>query len=138
MVARSRPVTRPRSDQHYPHCAKGRRSEQPRHYPNKCLVDRPRSPTRREAVQLKTNPLENLALVAPDGGSGLYAVKIAGGGEIHLFRHFSDLVDELVRQLDDGMLLHRIGAHGSYNNNLEELTTGRASFEFRMPTSVQG
>ncbi len=89
-------------------------------------------------VPLDLTNLENLALVAPDGGKGLYAVKIAGGGEIHLFRHFSDLVDELVRQLDDGMLLHRIGAHGSYNNNLEELTSGRASFEFRMPTSVQG
>lgn len=92
-----------------------------------------------EGVPLSTtNPLENLALVAPDGGKGLYAVKIAGNGEIHLFRHFSDLVDELVRQLDDGMLLHRIGAHGRYNNDLEELTSGRASFEFRMPTSAQG
>jgi len=80
------------------------------------------------------NPLEDLALVAPDSGRGAYAVRVRGAGELHLYRSFADLVSELNAQLDAGNVLHRIGAHGRYNSGTEELTTGRASFVFGPPT----
>ncbi|MCZ6617555.1 MAG: hypothetical protein O7E57_05440, partial [Gammaproteobacteria bacterium] len=80
------------------------------------------------------NPIDSLALVAPGSDrSGLYAVKVRGTDEIHLFRSFADLIDELTARLDAGNLLHRIGAHGGYNSTTGELTTGRASFEFGAP-----
>jgi hypothetical protein len=84
------------------------------------------------------NPLEDMALIAPASGSGAYAVKVRGAGEIHLYRSFADMVDELKAQLDAGNLLHRIGAHGRYNGGTEELTTGRASFVFGSPTAAEG
>ncbi len=83
------------------------------------------------------NPIEMLALVAPGPDSrSVYAVKVRGTDEIRLFRSFADLVDELNDQLDAGNWLHRIGAHGGYNSTTGELTTGRASFEFGVPTAT--
>ena len=83
------------------------------------------------------NPIATLALVAPGSDRrGIYAVKVRGTDEIHLYRTFADLVGELNAQLDAGNLLHRIGAHGGYNNTTGELTTGRASFEFGVPTTT--
>lgn len=83
------------------------------------------------------NPIEMLALVAPGPDSrSVYAVKVRGTDEIRLFRSFADLVDELNAQLDAGNWLHRIGAHGGYNSTTGELTTGRASFEFGVPTAT--
>ena len=82
-------------------------------------------------------PIEALALVAPGSDRrGIYAVKVRGTDEIHLYRAFADLVVELNAQLDAGNLLHRIGAHGGYNSTTGELTTGRASFEFGVPTAT--
>ena len=82
-------------------------------------------------------PIEALALVAPGSDRrGIYAVKVRGTDEIHLYRAFADLVGELTAQLDAGNLLHRIGAHGGYNSTTGELTTGRASFEFGVPTAT--
>ncbi|TDJ40513.1 MAG: hypothetical protein E2O61_01190 [Gammaproteobacteria bacterium] len=82
-------------------------------------------------------PIEALALVAPGSDRrGIYAVKVRGTDEIHLYREFADLVGELNAQLDAGNLLHRIGAHGGYNSTTGELTTGRASFEFGVPTAT--
>lgn len=82
-------------------------------------------------------PIEALALVAPGSDRrGIYAVKVRGTDEIHLYRAFADLVSELTAQLDAGNLLHRIGAHGGYNSTTGELTTGRASFEFGVPTAT--
>ena len=82
-------------------------------------------------------PIEALALVAPGSDRrGIYAVKVRGTDEIHLYRAFADLVGELTAQLDAGNLLHRIGAHGGYNNTTGESTTGRASFEFGVPTAT--
>jgi len=84
-----------------------------------------------------SNPIETLALVAPGPDSrSAYAVKVRGTDEIRLFRSFADLVDELNAQLDAGNWLHRIGAHGGYNSTTGELTTGRASFEFGVPTAT--
>jgi len=74
--------------------------------------------------------LESVSLSAPDNGRGVYAVTVRGLGEIHLFRNFADLVDELVAQLDAGRLLHRISAKGRYNVADEQLTTLRAGFVF--------
>jgi hypothetical protein len=81
--------------------------------------------------------LETVALVAPDTGRGVYAVKVRGVGEVHLYRSFADLVDELTGQLDEGRLLHRIGATGQYNTLTHELTTGRASFVFAEPQEAE-
>ncbi|MCZ6642582.1 MAG: hypothetical protein O7F71_13470 [Gammaproteobacteria bacterium] len=82
-------------------------------------------------------PIETLALVAPGPDRrSIYAVKVRGTDEIQLFRSFADLVGELNVQLDAGNLLHRIGAHGGYNSTTGELTTGRASFEFAVPTAT--
>ena len=83
------------------------------------------------------NQIDSLALVAPESGdSGLYAVKVRGTGEIHMYRSFADLVDELNIQLDAGNWLRRINAHGGYNSTTGELTTGRASFEFGVPAAT--
>ena len=74
--------------------------------------------------------LEEVALLAPDSGQGVYAVKVRGTDELWVYRSFNDLVDELISQLDTGRLLHRINAQGKYNINSAELTTGRAGFVF--------
>ncbi len=73
---------------------------------------------------------EQVSLLAPASGNGVYAVKLRGSGEIRLFRQFADLVDALVAELDAGHRLHRITAQGRYNNGQSELTTGRAGFVF--------
>jgi hypothetical protein len=91
----------------------------------------------RKALKLRGVPrafideLESIALLSPANGRGVYAVKVRGAGEVHLFRSFNDLVAELIEQLDAGRLLHRITAQGKYNVGLSELTTGRAGFVFR-------
>ena len=77
-----------------------------------------------------TNPLEALALLATDNGTGVYAVRVRGAGEINLYREFSTLVDELISQLDTGNLLKHVGVHGRYTVGSSELTAGRAGFEF--------
>ena len=93
----------------------------------------------RLALQLRGVPqdyvdtLETVALLATDSDRGVYAVKVRGARELHLYRSFADLVDELVEQLDEGRLLHRITAQGRYNVGSSELTTGRAGFVFSAP-----
>ncbi len=82
-----------------------------------------------------TNPLESLKLVAPDGGRGVYAVRVRGSDQIHLFLSFADLVEEVIAQLDTGSRLKRVGASGRYNRTTEELISGRAGFEFIAPDS---
>ena len=81
----------------------------------------------------QTNPLENLLLTAPESRRGVYAVRVRGAGEIHLYRDFADLVDEVMAQLDAGRLLKHVGAHGRYNEQDQSLTTGRAGFDFIEP-----
>ena len=76
--------------------------------------------------------LESLILSAPASGRGVYAVRVRGEGEIHLFRNFADLTAQLLLQLDDGKELRRTTAHGRYNG-AEQLETVRASFEFTTP-----
>jgi hypothetical protein len=63
----------------------------------------------------------------------LYAVAVRGAGEVHLYRDFARLTEELVKQLDAGNLMTRLNAHGRYNSADNELTTPRASFEFKTP-----
>lgn len=75
-------------------------------------------------------PLENILLAAPDIRRGIYAVKVRGSGEIHIYRNFTDLAAELQRQLDTGASLRHIGAHGRYNAATNELTSIRAGFVF--------
>jgi len=82
-----------------------------------------------------SNSLNTLALLGTNSEFGVYAVRVRGAGEIHLYRNFSDLVNELIQQLDSGNLLKRVGAHGRYTMGDAELTTGRASFEFVEPVS---
>ena len=79
--------------------------------------------------------LDTLTLVATESGRGVYAVRVRGEGEIHVYRSFSELSMELVQQLDAGRELRRTTAHGSYNNEggVEELKTVRASFDFVVP-----
>jgi hypothetical protein len=84
----------------------------------------------------ETNPLESLALVTPETGQGVYAVRLRSGdgdGAIHLYRSFSDFSDEVLSQLQTGNLLKRAGAQGRYNADSEVLVTGRAAFEFIEP-----
>jgi hypothetical protein len=80
-----------------------------------------------------TNPLASLLLVAPDSGRGVYAVRVRGSGEIHLYREFSGLVDEILRQLESGRLMKVAAAQGRYNESPESLTAGRAGFDFIDP-----
>ena len=77
--------------------------------------------------------LDTISLVPRDDGKGLYAVAVRGAGEVHLYRDFARLTDALVKHLDAGHLMTRIAAHGRYNDADDELTTPRASFEFRTP-----
>ncbi|NKB97326.1 MAG: DUF4382 domain-containing protein [Pseudomonadales bacterium] len=77
--------------------------------------------------------LESVVLAASDNGRGVFAVAVRGAGEMHIYRGFSDLVDELVAQLDAGRLLHRISAKGGYNVAEQTLTTKRAGFVFSEP-----
>jgi hypothetical protein len=84
-----------------------------------------------------TNPLESVALVAPESGRGIYAVAVRTGDgrrEIHLYRSFADLADEVLLQLQAGNGLRFMSVHGRYARPGEvtvgELTTARASFEF--------
>ena len=84
-----------------------------------------------------TNPLASVDLIAPESGRGLYAVAVRSAEgerrrEIHLFRSFTDLADELLRQLQAGNGLKLTTLHGRYStdNEVNELTTARASFEF--------
>ncbi len=74
--------------------------------------------------------MDEVGLVAPASGMGVYAVKVRGAGEVHVYRSFADLTAELMAQLDAGRLLHRISAQGRYNVGSAELTTGRAGFVF--------
>ncbi len=74
--------------------------------------------------------MEDIALLARQTGMGVYAVKVRGAGELHVYRSFNDLVDALQGQLDAGRVLHRITAQGRYNVGSAELTTGRAGFVF--------
>lgn len=90
----------------------------------------------RQSLKLRGVPrdylaaLDEVALTAPDSGNGVYAVRVRGAGEIHLYRGFADLVDALVAELEQGRILHRITAQGRYNSSSNELTTGRAGFVF--------
>ncbi len=81
--------------------------------------------------------LTQVALLAPADGMGVYAVKVRGAGEVHVYRGFADLVDELISQLDAGRLLHRITSQGKYNVGSQELTTGRAGFVFALAEDQQ-
>ena len=78
--------------------------------------------------------LTDIELNAPADGRGVYAVKVRGANEVHVYRNFSDLVDELLAQLDAGRVLHRISSQGGYNFNEVALTTARAGFTFSTPT----
>lgn len=42
--------------------------------------------------------LISIALIAPQSGLGVYAIKLRGAGEMHIYRNFDDLVDALVEQ----------------------------------------
>ena len=81
--------------------------------------------------------MENIFLLAPAEGQGVYAVQVRGAGEVHMYRQFSDLVDELVAQLDQGRLLHRISVQGAYNVSSNELTAKRAGFVFSANEDAQ-
>lgn len=74
--------------------------------------------------------LDTVVLAASDNGRGVFAVAVRGAGEMLIYRAFSDLVDELVAQLDAGRLLHRISAKGGYNVGERTLATKRAGFVF--------
>jgi hypothetical protein len=71
--------------------------------------------------------LEMLTLTAPESASGVYALRVRGEGQIRLFRSFSELTAELLRQSEAGNVLRRVTAHGRYNGD-DELETKRATF----------
>jgi hypothetical protein len=73
---------------------------------------------------------DELALVAPAGGNGIYAVAERGAGALTLYRSFADAVDAMVALLDGGATLHRFTGHGRYTQSSGELTTARGSFVF--------
>ncbi|MEM7097244.1 MAG: DUF4382 domain-containing protein [Pseudomonadota bacterium] len=74
--------------------------------------------------------LSNVLLQPTPDGLGVYAVKVRGAGEVHMYRNFADLVDELINQLDQGRMLHRISSVGAYNVGDTLLTSPRAGFIF--------
>lgn len=78
-----------------------------------------------------TNLLESAVLLPTDTGEGLYAVKVRGSGELHLYRSFADLVNELNAQLDAGLKLYRVSAQVRYNFESNNFVTPRASFVFK-------
>ncbi|MEM7083951.1 MAG: DUF4382 domain-containing protein [Pseudomonadota bacterium] len=78
-----------------------------------------------------TNPLDSAILSPTENGQGIYAVKVRGSGELHLYREFSELVAELDAQLDAGAQLYRVTAHVRYTDDSNEWVTPRASFVFR-------
>ncbi|NND59598.1 MAG: hypothetical protein HKN49_04950, partial [Gammaproteobacteria bacterium] len=80
-----------------------------------------------------SNPLESAILLPTESGSGIYAVKVRGSGELHIYREFAAMVDELDRQLDSGAVMHRITAHVRYNPDTDGFVTPRASFVLAMP-----
>ena len=84
-----------------------------------------------------TNPLESVVLTAPESGRGIYAVAVRSGDgngrrEIHLYRTFADLADEVLRQLQAGNGLKFMSVHGRYSASEagDEIETARASFQF--------
>ncbi len=81
------------------------------------------------------NPLESLALVAPEADRGVYALRVRGQ-EIRLYRSFADFATALLEQLEEGRQLRRAAAHGGYNEVMD-LTTRRASFDLFDPTAVE-
>ncbi len=85
----------------------------------------------RDAEELNTE----IALLAPESGQGVYAIKVRGSGETQIYRNFSDLTGALTRALDTGQLLKRVHTQGSYNNNSEEFIARRAGFVFIPNTS---
>lgn len=88
-----------------------------------------------DGADSETSALDTLTLLATESGRGVYAVRVRGAGEIHVYRSFSELSAELVQQLDAGRELRRATAHGRYNSQsgVEELETVRASFDFVEP-----
>lgn len=81
---------------------------------------------------------DELALVAPAGGKGIYAVAERGAGTLTLYRSFADAVDAMVTLLDAGATLHRFTGHGRYTQDSGELTTARGSFVFEVADSGAG
>lgn len=78
-----------------------------------------------------TNPLDSLRLLAPDDGTGAYAVRVRGSGQVTLYRQFADLVAALEAQLDGGAALRRIHAAVAYNSDDSgALTMVRGGFVF--------
>ncbi len=87
----------------------------------------------RAVLKLKGVPRDlrdAIDLLAPESGRGVYAVTVRGAGQIHLYRSFSDLAEEVLAQLSAGNVLKRVGAHGRYNALDDALVTGRLSLEF--------
>ncbi len=75
--------------------------------------------------------MDSAILLPAESGEGLYAVKVRGSGELHLFRDFASLVTELNAQLDAGSTLYRASAQVSYNFENMNFVTPRASFVFK-------
>ncbi len=77
------------------------------------------------------NLLESAVLLPTETGEGLYAVKVRGSGELHLYRSFANLVGELNAQLDADLSLYRVSAQVRYNFEGTNFVTPRASFVFK-------
>lgn len=77
--------------------------------------------------------LEQLTLIAPETGRGVYALRVRGERQIRLFRSFSALSAQLLESLEEGNRLRRVTAHGRYNGS-DELITRRATIELTPQT----
>ena len=86
----------------------------------------------------RESDLEELALIAPADGRGVYAVIKRGDDKATLFRDFGAMVEAVVGQLNTGAKLHRITAQGRYTADEAELTTARASFVFKSTGTGSG
>lgn len=89
----------------------------------------------RGVPRLLTNPLQSAVLYPPVSGEGLYAVKVRGSGELHVYRAFSELVAELDAQLDAGATLYRVSAQVRDSVDADGWETPRASFVFEAPSA---
>jgi hypothetical protein len=81
------------------------------------------------------NPLDALSLLAPADGTGAYAIRVRGSGQVTLYRNFADLVDGLNAELDAGSALRRIHAAVAYNDESSALTMVRGGFVFEAPAA---
>ena len=74
--------------------------------------------------------VDAMTLSAPAADQGAYAVRVRGSDRITALRSFAELIRVLTQQLEDGLRLVEVHAHGAPVADAAELVTHRAGFLF--------